>query len=96
MRPVEKTFRKVVMSHLGEHDIVGESALFSDIDRLNEAYCKSLIEKDNAGRQADQMSKLVDELNDKIRRLENENLEIKQRLSRLQGNAEGPDTVQST
>jgi CRP-like cAMP-binding protein len=132
--------RKVVLSHLGEHDIVGESALFSDIDRdatvtaltdgellvfgkrdvinmtrqsplelfmimdsmsvkldrLNEAYCKSLVEKDDSGRKADQMSKLVDELKDKIRLLENEKLELKQRLSRSQNLAEGPDTAQST
>ena len=132
--------RKVVLSQLGEHDIVGETALFHDtdrnatvtaltdgelmifgkrdvinmtrqsplelfmimdsmsvkLDRLNEAYSKSLIEMESVKEQANRMSAAKKELKEKISRLENENQELKQRLSRLQKQAEDPGTAQSS
>ncbi len=132
--------RKMVLSQLGEHDIVGETALFNDtdrnatvtaltdgelmifgkrdvinmtrqsplelfmimdsmsikLDRLNEAYSKSLIEMESVKEQANQMSAAEKELKEKISRLENENQELKQRLSRLQKQAEDPGSARSS
>jgi CRP-like cAMP-binding protein len=132
--------RKVVLSRLGEHDIVGETALFNDVsrnanvvaltdgelmifgkrdvinmtrqsplelfmimdsmslklERLNDAYCKSLIDLENSRTEVDRISAANNELKDKISRLENENRDLKHSESQPPDQAESSHTDQNT